>query len=348
MSAIPRTIPIAELAEQLGAKLATSSDLHITDVSSIERATKTEVTFLNNPVYANKLKDSQAGAVLIAPDAEAELPDGMVALTIENPYLAFAHALELFHPTSPATPGIHATAIVPKSCEVPDSVTIGAYVVLGEHVTLGERVQLHPHAVIYERVAIGDDTIVHSHATIREACTVGARAIIQSGVVIGGDGFGFAPVGDGTWKRIPQVGTVTIGDDTDVQAGACIDRAAVGTTVVGNGSRIDNLVQIGHGSRVGNNTLLCGQVGLAGSAEVGNNVIMGGQVGMAGHISVGDRAQVAAQAGIIDDLPGGKQYAGAPAAELREMGRQFAAVRKLPALLKDIRRLKARVEKLEG
>ena len=347
MSAIPRTIPIAELAAHVGAELASQSDLHVTDVNGIEQATATEVTFLNNPAYASKLKDSEAGAVLIAPEAEAKLPDSMIALRMKNPYLGFAKALELFHPATRPAPGVHPTAVTPTSCVVPDSVTIGAYVVLGERVKLGERVHLHPHAVLYDDVTLGDDSVVHSHATIREHCTVGARAVVQSGAVIGGDGFGFAPVGDGTWMRIPQVGTVHVGDDTDIQSGACIDRAAVGKTTIGDGARIDNLVQIGHGSRIGNHTLLCGQVGVAGSVEIGNHVIMGGQVGMAGHIAVGDGAHVAAQAGIIGDLPGGKQYAGAPAVEFREAARQFASIRKLPGLQRDVRRLRGRVDKLE-
>ena len=344
---IPPTIPIRELAEHVGAELGAPSDLHVTGVAGMGAATATEITFLSNPAYRAQLSDSRAGAVLIAPDAGLSLPDTMVALHTPNPYLAFARALELFHPPKSHTPGIHSTAVVPSSCTVPPSATIGPYVVLGERVALGEGTVLHPHVVLYDDVQIGEHVVIHAHATVREACTVGHRSIIQSGVVIGADGFGFAPVGDGTWKRIPQIGRVAIGNDTDIQANACVDRGAVGTTSVGDGSRIDNLVQVGHGSTVGSNTLLCGQVGLAGSSKVGNNVMMGGQVGMSGHITIGDGAQVAAQSGVIDDLEGGKQYGGVPATDMRTAIRREMSIRKLPDLLKRFRLLERDVKALQ-
>jgi UDP-3-O-[3-hydroxymyristoyl] glucosamine N-acyltransferase len=321
-------------------------DLQIDGVNTIEEAGPTEITFLTNDAYVQSLQSSKAGAVLVASDYDGRAP--MPMLRAPNPRLAVVQLVEFFHRPAARVPAIHPTAVIPDSCEVEAEVFIGAYVVLGERVRIGRGTIIHPHSVLYDDVHLGADCVVHSHVTIRETVTLGDRVIVQSGVVLGADGFGFEPGDDGALKKVPQVGTVRIGDDVEIQANACIDRAALGSTVIGRGAKIDNLVQIAHGCQVGEHAILCGQVGLAGSTRVGNRAMLGGQVGSSGHIKVGDGAQVAAQSGIITDLEGGKSYGGTPAMELKKALRSALYLPRLPDMARQIKKLEREVAGLRA
>jgi UDP-3-O-[3-hydroxymyristoyl] glucosamine N-acyltransferase len=311
-----RTMHVQELARRLGAAADPSLDLEIDDVGPLDEAGPRHVTFLSNPNYAKKVKDSKAGAILIAPDYADPLP--MPALKVANPYLAFARAIELFHPEPAPAKTVHPTAIVGKGCRLGKDVTVGAYAVLGDHVVVGDRTVIHPHAIVYRGAVIGEDCVLHSLSVVREDVRLGHRVILQNGAIVGADGFGFAPRGDGTWHKMRQAGTAALADDVEVQANACVDRATVGATTVGKGTKIDNLVQVGHGCRVGENTLLCGQSGLAGSTHVGDRTVLAGQAGSAGHLKIGNDVQVAAQAGVLGDVPDKATYAGTPAIEFRQ------------------------------
>ena len=322
---------LRDLAAHLGAVLHGDGEVEITGVAGIEDAAAGQITFVSNPRYAAAAKSTQASAVLVAPDF---LDIAAPTLRLANPYLAFAQAIALLHPVPVYPPGIHPTAVVDPTARIGADAHIGAYVVVGAGVRLGDRATLMPHVVIYQGVTAGSDFFAHAHAVVRENCALGDRVILQNGVIVGGDGFGFAKRDDGTWQKIPQSGPVRIGSDVEIQANACIDRASVGMTAIANGAKIDNLVQVGHGSTVGENTLLCAQVGLAGSTEVGRNVMLAGQVGVAGHCKIGDGVIATAQSGIPNDVAPGKIVSGYPAIENRQWLRASAVFQRLPQLLR--------------
>ena len=330
-----------DLARELGAEYRGPADLEITGVAGIEDAGPGQLTFLANQKYAGFARTTKASAILVTPDF-AEL--GIATLRTPNPYYAFARAVGIFYQPPIYAPGIHPTAVVDPSARIGGNSHIGAYVVVGAGVVFGDRATLLPHVVVYPGAQIGDDFFAHAHAVVREGCRIGDRVVLQNGAVIGGDGFGFAKGDDGAWKKIPQSGPVIIADDVEVQTNACIDRASVGETRIGSGSKIDNLVQVGHGSSVGENTLLCAQVGLAGSTHVGNNVILAGQVGVAGHCHIGDGVVATAQSGIPNDVPAGRIVSGYPAIDNRQWLRAVACFERLPEIFRKLR-LRAAGEK---
>ncbi len=331
----------AELARVLGAELHGNPHLEITGVAGIEEAGPGQLTFVANPKYAGLAKTTQASAILVTPD----FPDVAAAtLRLKNPYLAFARAVDIFY-QPPAWPsGIHPTAVIHPTAQVGAHARIGAYAVIGENVVLGDDAVLLPHVVIYPGVRIGHRFFAHAHAVVRENCRLGDDVVLQNGAVVGSDGFGFAKDEHGRWHKIPQSGPAILGDRIEVQANACIDRASVGATRIADGVKVDNLVQVGHGSSVGENTLLCAQVGLAGSTHVGKNVILAGQVGVAGHCNIGDNVVAIAQAGLHGDVPAGSMLAGSPAFDHRQWLRATALFSRLPDLLRQFQRKPKREE----
>lgn len=324
---------LSAIAAKLGARLD-GSDAEITGVAGIEQAVAGQLTFVANPKYAMAAKTTQAAAVIVADDFPAlDKP----TLRTKNPYLAFAKAIELFYQPPQYAPGIDPTARVHQSAKVGKGAHVGPYVIVDQDVTIGEGAVLLAHVVIYRGARIGRNFFAHAHAIVREHCELGDNVILQNGVVIGADGFGFAKDDAGKWHKIVQSGRVVIASNVEVQANACIDRASVGETRIAEGAKVDNLVQVGHGSSVGENTLLCAQVGLAGSTEVGKNVILAGQVGVAGHCKVGDGAVATAQSGIPNDVEAGKVVSGYPAIENKQWLRAVAIFNRLPELAKKLR-----------
>ena len=337
-----RSMKLHELARLLGARLEGDPELEITGVAGIEEAGRGHVTFVANPKYAPLAHSTQATAVLV----EEKFPAIAAAtLRIQNPYLAFARAIALLHPMPQYPPGIHATAVIDATARLGRNCHVGAYVVIGANVTLGEDCVLLPHVVIYEGAQIGHRFLAHAHAVVRENCRLGDDVILQNGAVIGADGFGFAKNEQGDWHKIPQSGITVLGDAVEVQTNACVDRASVGQTRVDRGVKIDNLTQVGHGSSVGENTLLCSQTGLAGSTHVGRNVIVAGQVGVAGHCTIGDGAVLLAQAGVPGDVAPGMIVGGTPAMEQRLWLRCSAAMRRLPEMVKLLPRKTDKLDK---
>jgi UDP-3-O-[3-hydroxymyristoyl] glucosamine N-acyltransferase len=326
---------LAELAQRLGAECHGKPDSVITGVAGIEEAGPGHVTFVANPKYAGLAKRTNAGAVLVAPDfPEIEAS----TLRITNPYLAFAKAIEIFHPAPSYAAGIHPTAVIDPTAQIGEGASIGAYVVVGENCVIGEHATILPHVVIYPNASIGDHFFAHAHAVVREGCLVGDHVILQNGVVVGSDGYGFAKDNAGKWHKIVQSGPAVIEDHVEIQANSCIDRASVGETRIGRGAKIDNLVQVGHGSSVGENTLLCAQVGLAGSTHIGDDAVLAGQVGVAGHCHIGDRVIVTAQSGVGGNIEAGKIISGSPAYDNRAWLRVCAIMPRLPELLKQFER----------
>jgi UDP-3-O-[3-hydroxymyristoyl] glucosamine N-acyltransferase len=342
---------LAEVAQKLGCRLEGPPELVIHGVAGIESAEVGQLTFLANRRYFPLLKTTRASAVLVeegvALDREASLP-ALAALRSGNPYLAFARAIELFYQPPRYAPGIHPTAIIAKSARIGDGAHIGPYCFVDEEVEIGRNAVLHSFVTIYRGAHIGENFFSHAHAVVREFCRLGDRVILQNGVVIGGDGFGFAKQKDGSWHKMVQAGPTVLEDDVEVQSNTCIDRATIGETRIGRGAKIDDLVLVGHGSRIGSNTLLCGQVGLAGSTKVGNDCILAGQVGSGGHITIGDRTLLTAQSGIPHDLSGDKHYSGSPCVEHKQWLKNAAALNRMPELQKRVRDLEAEIEKLKS
>ncbi len=325
---------LAELADHLGATLHGDPAAHITGISGIETASSGHLTFVANPKYASLARTTQATAILVEPS----FPELTTAtLRIANPYLAFARAIELFYQPPAYAPGIHPTAVISPTARIGANAHIGAYAVVGDHVVLGDNATLLPHVVLYPHVRAGDHLFAHAHAVVREHCQLGDNVVLQNGAIIGADGFGFAKQSDGSWYKILQSGPAILEDSVEIQANACIDRASVGETRIHAGAKIDNLVQVGHGSDVGQNTLLCSQVGLAGSSTIGKNVILAGQVGVAGHCTIGDGAIATAQSGIPNDVAPGKVVSGYPAIDNRQWLRAVALFNRLPEVLRGIK-----------
>jgi UDP-3-O-[3-hydroxymyristoyl] glucosamine N-acyltransferase len=326
---------LAQIATVLGARLENGSpDTEITGVAGIEEAGPGQLTFVANPKYASAARTAKAGAVIVAENFP-HIPSAM--LRSGNPYLAFARAIELFYQPPKYAPGVHSTAVIHPSATIGENAHIGPYVVVSEDVRIGKYAVLLAHVVIYPGAKIGDNFFAHAHAVVREHCRLGNSVVLQNGAIIGTDGFGFAKDDSGRWHKIMQSGPAVVEDDVEVQANACIDRASVGQTHIGRGSKIDNLVQVGHGSLVGEDTLLCAQVGLAGSTDVGNNVILAGQVGVAGHCSIGDGAIATAQTGIPSDVAAGAIVSGYPAIDNKLWLRCSAVFSRLPEMAKALR-----------
>jgi len=339
---------LAELARTLNCRLDGPPDLEITGVTGIEHAGAGQLTFLANRKYFGLLKTTRASAVLIeenvAIERDAAQPS-LAALRCANPYLAFAKAIELFYQPPRYAPGIHATAIIANTAKIGPGAHIGPYCYIDEEAEIGSNAVLHSFVSVYRGAKIGDDFFAHAHAVVREFCCIGNRVILQNGVIIGGDGLGFAKQKDGGWYKMAQSGPAVLEDDVEVQANACVDRATVGETRIGRGTKLDDLVLIGHASHVGSNSMLCGQVGLAGSTRIGDKCILAGQVGTAGHLTIGDGTIITAQSGVPNDVPAHALYSGYPAVDNRQWLKMMAALNLLPELQKRVRDLEAQLER---
>ncbi len=338
---------LTELAERLGADLVhpeatASTDVDVTAVRPIQHAGPGEVTFLTSAEYAKYLAASRAAAVIVQrPLAGAAIPQ----LVHPNPYWAFARTTQLFAPPADHTPGVHDGAFVSETATLGADVTIHAGAVVDRGAELGARVVLYPGAYVGRDVRIGDDSIVHANAVVQEGVTIGARVLLNPGCVIGGEGFGFAPGPDGLAK-IVQAGGVRIGDDVEVGANTTIDRGAMDDTVIGDGTKIDSQVQIGHNVVIGRHSLVCGMSGLAGSSKIGNGVMIGGHSAVTNHCEVADGVQLAGMSGITKSVSQPGRYAGLPAAEVGEWRRERVRIRRLPELEARVRELEARLDAL--
>jgi UDP-3-O-[3-hydroxymyristoyl] glucosamine N-acyltransferase len=328
---------LGELAVQLECALQGPADLEITGVAGMDEATAEEITFLSNPKYLTKLRTTRAGAIIVGVDVDTL---GKPTLRSADPYMSFARAVELFYPPQRPPAGIHPTAVIAPNVKLGRNPSIGPYVVIEAGAEIGDDCVLKSFVTIYPGVKIGDRFFAHSHAVVRENVRIGNDVILQNGVVIGGDGFGFAPRPDGTYYKIVQAGVVVIEDHVEVQANSCIDRAAVGETRLRRGVKVDNLVQVAHGCDIGDNSLLCSQVGISGSAKLGRNVILTGQVGVAGHLTIGDHVIATPQTGIPNDVQPHTTISGSPAVDHALWLKASAAYRRLPEMFAAYRKLK--------
>lgn len=340
-------LPVETLAALLGAELRGSAPAPLSAIDSLEAAAMHSLSFIRDAKHAHRWATTNAGAVLVSrrvvdakPDLFA-LRDGHALLIVEDADMALIALLERITPTmvGPLV-GVHPLAAIDPTATVAETARIGAGVAIGPHSTVGDHAILHPGVVIGASVHIGEASELQPRVVILDRCSIGARCLLQPGVVIGGDGFGFRPnPSGGPPIKIPHAGGVKIGDDVEIGANTTIDRGKFGDTTIGHGTKIDNLVQIGHNCVIGNNCLICGMVGLAGSVRLGDGVTLGGGVGIADGRRVGDGATLGAKAGLMVNVPAGETWLGAPAVPSRQAMRQFAAIESLPELIRPIRRL---------
>jgi len=333
---------LRDLAARLGCEVRGDGGVDVRRVAGIDEAGPGDLTFVSNPRYASRLATTRASAVIVSAGVETPLP----SLLTPNPYLAFAHAVGVLHPLPRPAPGVHPSATIDPSARLGEDVHVGAMAVIGRDVRIGARTALHPHVVLYTGVEVGDDCLLHSGVQVREGCRIGSRVVIQSGAVIGSDGFGFAKDDAGRYQKIPQIGTVVIEDDVEIGALTAIDRAALAETRIGRGTKLDNLVQVGHSVTIGHDSVLAGQVGVAGSSRIGSHVTLAGQVGVAGHLEIGDGAIATAQTGIPHDVEAGALVSGFPAIDNRTWLKSSAVFARLPELQKRLRELERRVAEL--
>ena len=335
---------LSELAALTGARLeGTTNDVEITGAAGLDEATEGHVTFLANPRYTPRVNTTRASAIYLNEDATTERE--IAILRTKDPYLAYTRALRIFYPELEFEPSIHPTAVIdPTARLAANSVAVGAHSVIGRNVQIGPGVTIHPNVTVYDDVTIGSGSVIHSGVALRERTVIGERVIVHNNSVIGCDGFGYAKDEERRWLKIPQAGRVVIEDDVEIGAGTTIDRASVGESRIGRGSKIDNLVQIGHSCTVGEDSLLCAQVGLAGSSHIGSRVILAGQAGVAGHLKIGDDVVLTAKSATSHDIPAGKVISGIPAFDNRDWLRSTAAFRRLGDIQRTVRELERRMK----
>jgi UDP-3-O-[3-hydroxymyristoyl] glucosamine N-acyltransferase len=323
------------LAERLGCTLRGDGEVEVARVAPIDEAEPGSITFVASPKWAPRLKATRASAVIVAPSIETSLP----SLLSDNPYLTFAHAVAALHPQPAPPPGVDPRAVVHATAVLGEGVHVGPLAVVGARTRIGARSVVHPQVALYEDVVVGEDCVLHSGVQVREGCRIGHRVVVQNGAVIGSDGFGFAPDAERRYHKIPQIGIVVIEDDVEIGALSAIDRAALGETRIGRGTKLDNLVQIGHSVKVGRDTVVAGQVGIAGSTVIGDRVVLAGQVGIIGHLKIADGVIATAQTGIGGDVEAGAVVSGSPSIPNRDWLKATAVFARLPEMLRRLRAL---------
>lgn len=341
-------LTLAQLASAISATLRGDGSATVSRCAPIEDAGPGDLTFVANQKYARLLKKTAATAAIVSPHNVTRAPDALPLLIADDPYFAFRQAVVVLHGhrQHPA-PEIASTACIHPSAKIGRDCHVGPFAVVAAGATLGDRCVLYPHTVLGPNSTLGQDSVLFPHVTVYENCSIGARVIIHAGSVIGTDGFGFA-THKGEHHKIPQVGNVVIEDDVEIGANCCVQRATIGTTRIGRGTKMSDLLDIGHGSTIGRHNLLVSQVGIAGSACTGDYVAIGGQSGVAGHLTVGKAAQVAARSGVATDIPPGVQYGGSPAIPLDEAKRVGMEVVRLPQIVQQLHDLSERLARLES
>jgi UDP-3-O-[3-hydroxymyristoyl] glucosamine N-acyltransferase len=324
----------ADLAQRVSGELRGRPDLPITGVNALGDASAQEITFIADEAHSRRWAGARAGAAVVSADLEpaGHDPETRALIVVPNAALTVIELLQLFAPPTPQPGlGVHPSAFVHEGATLGSDVCIGPHVSIDDGATIGDRVALHAGVRIYPGVEIGDDSVLHCNAVIRERCRLGRRVILHPNVSIGTDGFGFELSSDGTRRvKVPHIGTVIIEDNVEIGAGSCVDRAKFGATVIGTGTKLDNLVQVAHNCHVGRDCVIAALTGIGGSTVVGDGVRIAGAVGIADHLSIGEGATIAAHSGVMKDIPPGETHLGSPSAEIRQALRQMAAIRKLP------------------
>lgn len=340
MGADPRFFPsrgpyaLSAIAATAGVSVDGAADRPFTDVAPLDQAGPQEIAFLEGRRMLAALRETRAGAVLVAAAAAKDVPAGCIALVTETPQLAYARVAAMFHPRAVAVPGIHPTAVVAPDARIGAGTEIGPHAVIGAGAEIGEGCIIGPQAVVGAGCVLGARSVLWAQASM-EYCIAGAGVVLHQGARVGNEGFGFITTKTGEHVTVPQIGRVVLGDGVEIGANSCVDRGAGGDTVLGPGTRLDNLVQIGHNVKTGRGCVIVAQVGIAGSAELGDYVVVAAQAGLVGHIKVGAQARIGAQAGVMNDVPAATDVVGSPAWPARETLRAFARLRQLAATKRD-------------
>ncbi|MDP3143299.1 MAG: UDP-3-O-(3-hydroxymyristoyl)glucosamine N-acyltransferase [Candidatus Omnitrophota bacterium] len=335
---------LAEIAKLVDGDIVGSPDILITGICGIKEAQEGDLTFVANPKYLSLMKNTQASAIITSRDIKSA---SKPIIRTENPSLAFAKMVSFLVPNEAVHfHGVHKTAIIGKNVKLGKDIAIGPYVIVDDDASIGDKTIIYGGCYIGHHSVIGSENLIYSHVSIRERITIGNRVIIHSGSVIGSDGFGFATV-KGLHHKIPQIGTVVVEDDVEIGANVTIDRARFDKTVIGKGTKIDNLVQIAHNVIVGENSIIAAQAGVSGSTVLGKNVLLAGQAGLVGHITLGDGVIVAAQAGVTKSIPANTKVSGYPAKPHDTAKIVNACLQRLPQLVEKVKELQKRIEELE-
>jgi UDP-3-O-[3-hydroxymyristoyl] glucosamine N-acyltransferase len=337
-------VTLRELADRLECALEGDGSIEIERVSGLDDAVPGDLAFFANPRYAPALRRTRASAVILGARDEGA---PCAVLRTPQPYLTFARALALFADPWRPPPGVHPQAVVETGAVIGAEASIGPFAVIGEGARIGDRTIVSAHVTVGRFAEVGEDCLLHAHVSLRERVRLGNRVIVQDGAVIGSDGYGFARTPEGTHHKIPQIGGVTIEDDVEIGANTAIDRPAVGETRVAAGTKIDNLVQVAHGVRIGRHALLAAQAGVAGSSILEDGVTLAGQVGVVGHLTIGKGAIVSAQSGVPSSVEPGAFVSGSPAIPNRDWLKASAVFRKLPELRRLLHELARRVAELD-
>ncbi|MGN0236807.1 MAG: UDP-3-O-(3-hydroxymyristoyl)glucosamine N-acyltransferase [Lepagella sp.] len=322
------------IASMIGGAVEGDDNIEITGFAKIEEAKPGDISFISNPKYAHFIDSTKASVLLVDRNIPRPVDSNITLIRVDDPYVAVASLLAAFEALKPQPRGIEQPTFISDGVVVPDDAYIGAFAYIGKNVSLGRNVKIYPQVYIGDNVVIGDDSVIRAGVKIYEGCVVGCRCIIHSGAVIGADGFGFAPLPDGSYEKIAQIGNVVLADDVEIGANTTIDRATFGSTIVGRGTKLDNLIQVAHNVEIGESNVFAAQTGIAGSTKVGSFNRVGGQCGFAGHIRIGDHNEFGAQTGIPNTVGDHKRLIGYPAVDAMKFARTQVYLSRLPELFK--------------
>jgi UDP-3-O-[3-hydroxymyristoyl] glucosamine N-acyltransferase len=335
-----------QIASFLNGTVEGNPEVKVNRFSKIEEGRSGSLTFLANPKYESYIYRTQASIVLVNNDFVPSATVPATLVRVPDAYASLAVLMSLVEQAKPKKTGVASTACIAASATVSEDCYIGEMAYIGEQSVIGKGCLIHPHACICDRVTIGDGTIIYPHVTVGDDSVIGRNCILQAGAVIGSDGFGFAPEGD-TYLKIPQTGNVILEDDVEIGANTTVDRAAMGSTLIRRGVKLDNLIQIAHNVEIGKNTVMAAQTGIAGSTKIGEHCLFGGQVGLIGHIRIADRVQIGAQSGVVRPVAEAASVIGSPAIAAKDFFRSSILFNKLPELYRTLNRLEKEVEELK-
>lgn len=336
-----------QIASMVGGTVEGDPNAVVSTVAKIEEGHQGAISFLSNPKYTHYIYTTESSIVLVSREFKPEQPVKATLIRVDDPYATVAMLMQMAAKMmNPDMKGIEPHAAVGEGVEIDGSCYVGSFAYVSKGAKIGRNVKIYPRCFVGANVVIGDNTILYPGVTVYHHCKVGENCIIHAGAVIGADGFGFAPV-DGHYNKIPQLGNVVIGNNVEIGANTCVDRATMGSTVIEDGVKLDNLIQVAHNCRVGADTVMASQVGVAGSTKIGSHCMVGGQVGFAGHINIGNGVQVGAQSGVPRDTPDGKVLMGYPAVDAAQFARQAAALARLPEMMRTISAMQKKIAELE-
>jgi UDP-3-O-[3-hydroxymyristoyl] glucosamine N-acyltransferase len=334
-----------QIAELLNGTIEGNPEVSISNLSKIEEGIPGTMSFLSNPIYTNYIYTTKSSLIIVNHDFVPSQPISGTLIRVENAYSSFARLLELFNQNSSEKCGISPLSFISKSAQVGDNAYIGEFVFIGENVVVGNNVKLYPHVYVGDKSRIGDDTTLMSGVKLYHDTVIGKNCTIHAGVVIGSDGFGFAPQTGNEFKKVIQIGNVIIEDNVEIGSNTTIDRATLGSTIIRKGVKLDNLIQIAHNVEIGENTVIAAQTGIAGSTKIGKNCMLAGQVGIIGHLVIGDNVRIGAQSGIEHDIKDGEMYLGTPAQEGGKARRLYVHWRNLDQIIKKVYQLEKSLKK---